>query len=197
MTVARMRDGGLAVHNAIALEPELMAELDAFGKVRVLAVPSGFHRLDAKVFKQRYPEAKVVCPARARKKVEQVVPVDATYADAPGDEDVRFVHLAGTRDGEGAMVVRSGDAATVVVNDVIGNLPRLGGFFGFFFSPTGVASVPRYARWLMIKDKARMLAELEQLAATPGLRRVIVSHGAVIEGDAAGTLRQIAARLRG
>jgi hypothetical protein len=45
-----------------------------------------------------------------------------------------------------------------------------------------------------VKDRARFRAQLEALAAIPGLRRVIVSHR-VIDEDPAGTLRRVAASL--
>src|SRR5262249_40739050 len=101
MTLARMDDGGLVIHNAVALEDELMKEIEAFGTPSLLIAPNGFHRLDASVFKKRYPDAKVVCPAGSRKKVEQVVAVDASYATAPSDGSVRFYHLDGTKEAEG------------------------------------------------------------------------------------------------
>src|SRR5579871_6107208 len=63
MTLARYRDGRLLVHNAIALEEELMKEIEAFGRPEVLVVPNSFHRLDVKVFKDRYPGATVFAPA--------------------------------------------------------------------------------------------------------------------------------------
>ena len=62
----------------------------------MLVVPNGFHRLDAKVMKDRYPALRVFCPAGGRKKVEQVVKVDGTYADAPKDDDVSAADLGGT-----------------------------------------------------------------------------------------------------
>jgi hypothetical protein len=196
MTVAKMRDGGLVIHNAIALEPELMAELEAFGEPRALVVPGGYHRLDAKVFKERYPKAAVVCPAGARARVAQGVAPDHSYADAPGDDDVTLAHLPGTADREGVLVVRSGGAATLVFNDVVNNLPKQGGLFGFLFAPTGMAAVPRLARWMMVKDRLALAAELERLADTPGLARVIVSHGRMIDHDAAAALRAAGERLR-
>jgi hypothetical protein len=197
MTLARMRDGGLLVHNAICLEPELMAELEAFGTPRVIVVPGGYHRLDALVWKQRYPSARVVGPSGGRKRIEQVVALEATYDGFVGDDDVRLAHLPGTAEREGTLVVRSGERVTIVFNDCVNNLPKLGGLFGILLSPTGVASVPRIARFILVKDRNVLQAELERLAALPGLHRLIVSHGATVEGAAAGdTLRQVAARLR-
>jgi len=195
MTIVKMRDGGLLIHNAIALEDALMAQIEAFGTPSVLVVPNGFHRLDAKVFKQRYPQLKVVCPAGARKRVAEVLPVDATYADAPSDADVRLFHLDGTKDNEGVLEVKSGDKTTFVLNDCVNNLPKMGGFFGFLLAPTGKPSVPRIARWMMIKSKPAFRAHLEQLAATPNLSRIIVSHGALLTDRPQDVLRTVAAAL--
>src|ERR1041385_7521020 len=90
MTLVKLASGGLMIHNAIALEEDLMKEIEAFGTPEILVVPNGFHRLDAKVFKQRYPNARVLAPARGGKKVAQVVPVDGTYNDGPQDDSVRM-----------------------------------------------------------------------------------------------------------
>jgi hypothetical protein len=195
MTLARLADGGLVIHNGIALEDELMREIEAFGKPSLLVVPNGFHRLDAKVYKQRYPSLRVVCPAGARSRVEQVVKVDASYADAVGDDSVRFHHCAGTKDREGVVEVRSDGKTTLVFNDAINNLPKMSGLFGFLLAPTGIPSVPRLARWLTIKDKAAFRAHLEQLSATPNLSRIIVSHGAVMTTQPADVLRSVASQL--
>jgi hypothetical protein len=196
MTIAKMRDGGLVIHNAIALEEELMKEIEAFGRPAILVVPNGFHRLDAKVFKQRYPQLKVVAPAGARKKVEQVVPVDADYATAPGDEDVRLHHWEGTKDLEGVLTVKSGGKTTVVINDLVNNVPKMGGLFGFLLAPTGMPAVPRIARWMMVKNKTAVTGHMEKIAADPALKRLILSHGTMIDDKPGDVLRTVAARLK-
>jgi hypothetical protein len=195
MTLARLSDGRLVIHNAIALEEALMAEIEAFGTPAAIVVPNGYHRLDARVFKTRYPSAKVYAPAGARKKVSQVVPVDGSYEDAPRDDGVRLFHLEGCREGEGVLEVRSKDGVSLVLNDVLCNLPKLGFPAGFFLAPTGRASVPRIARWMLVKDRGAFRAQLERLARTEGLRRVIVSHGAVIDAAPRSVLESAAAVL--
>jgi hypothetical protein len=182
MTIAKRKDGGLVIHNGIALEEDLMKEIEAFGDPAVLVVPNGFHRLDARVYKARYPKMRVVCPGAAAKKVGQVVAVDGSYDDAGKDDDVMLMHLEGTKAQEGVMRVRSDDGTSLVFNDCINNLPKLGGLFGFLLAPTGRPSVPRIARWMMVKDKPAFRADIEKLAGGEGLARVIVSHGAVMDG---------------
>jgi hypothetical protein len=189
MTLARYRDGSLLVHNAIALEEDVMKEIEAFGTPSVLVVPNGFHRLDARVFKDRYPAARVYCPAGDRKKVEQVVKVDGSYADAPKDDDVSLSHLDGVKDHEGVLEVRSPGGTTLVLNDAVNNLPPAGGVLGFMLSPTGRVCVPRIFRWFFVKDKAAFFACIERLASTPKLERVIVSHGAMLTGSPGDALR--------
>lgn len=195
MTVARRRDGRLVVHNAIALEPALMAELEAFGEPAFLVVPNGFHRLDARIWKDRYPAMRVLCPRGARKAVAKVVPVDGAYNDMPPDEDVQLTHLEGLKEREGVMLVRGRAGASLVVNDVIMNMPKLTGVMGVMLGPTGRPAIPRVMRWFMVADRRALRGHLERLAATPDLRRVIVSHGAPLADDPGATLRGVAAQL--
>ena len=78
MTVVRLHDSNLVVFSAIALDEDEMHALEAYGQPAYLVVPNDHHRLDAKIWKQRYPNMQVVAPAGAREKVEEVVHVDTT-----------------------------------------------------------------------------------------------------------------------
>ena len=198
MTLVRRTDGRVVVHNAIALEQPLMAEIEAWGRPSFLIVPNGWHRLDAPAFAGRYPEARVLCPAAATKRVAKVVRVDGDYRHFPIDPDVALTHLDGLGDREGVLEVRSPDGATLVFNDAIFNLPHLPGFSGLVYrwtGSTGRPRVPRIARWFMVRDRAALRAALERMAARPDLRRIIVSHGDMMTDAPAETLRHIAAEL--
>jgi hypothetical protein len=198
MTLARRSDGAVVIHNAIALEEPLMAEIEAWGRPGMILVPGRFHRLDAAIFAARYPDARVLCPAGARRKVAQVVRVDGDYGDFSPDRDVSLAHFDGTRDREGVLEVRSSDGVSLVVNDLLFNLPPMPGLLGLMFrldGATGRPRVPRASRLLLIKDRAAFRAHLERLAASPELRRVIVSHGDTLVDDPAAVLRAAAAEL--
>jgi hypothetical protein len=199
MAVARRADGDLVVHSAIALGDADMDRLDALGPVRWVLVPNGFHRIDAPAFNRRYPAARVLCPAAARKRVAAVVSVDGAYEDFPADRDVRLEMIEGTGGAEGAMIVRSADGVTVVVNDVVFNLPHRPGLSGFVLRhltrSTGGPRVSRLARLTLVKDAGALRAHLLRLAETADLRRLVVSHSEPVLDDAAGALRQAAATL--
>lgn len=199
MTILRCASGELVVHNAIALEAAAMAELEAWGEVRWILVPNGFHRLDAPAFAKRFPAAKVLCPPGARAKVEEVVQVAGTYADFPRDAAVTLHVLDGVGEQEGYVRVEDEAGVTLVMNDLVFNMPHVPGVQGFVLKhvtrSTGGPQLTRVSRFFLVKDAARVRAQLETLAATPRLRRVIVSHHQTIEDDPAGVLRRVAATL--
>lgn len=197
MTIVRLRDGRLVIHNAIALEDGAMKEMEAWGTPAFLIVPNGGHRLDAPAFKRRYPALRVFTPSGSRKKVAEVVAVDGTYEDFPQNETVRFETLGGMGEVEGAMIVRSSDGVTVVLNDAVFNMDRKKDPLGFLFT-TVLGSAPgprvsRLAKLVLVKDKNAFRSELERLSATPELTRLIVAHEKIANGpDASSALKRAA-----
>jgi hypothetical protein len=189
MSVMRLRDGALMVHNAIALDEAEMQELDEFGRVAYIVVPNAFHRQDARIWKDRYPAAKVICPAGSKKKVASVVPVDLDYKDAPGDDSVRLHYFEGMKEREGYAEVKSADGTTLVINDAVCNMPKMKGMMGMLMAPTGQPSVPRVTRWFLVKASGALGEHLDRLAAIPDLKRAILSHGDNLTADPAAALR--------
>lgn len=198
MTIAKLSTGGLVLHSVVALDEAQMAELESFGPVKYIVVPNGWHRLDAAGYKARYPEARVLTPKAARKRVEQIVKVDGTLEELV-DRDVKLGLVEGTRGLEAMMTVTSGDRVTLVFTDVIFNMPHRTGFQGFVLkhvmSSSGGPKVTRIGRTFLIRDKQAFAAQLEQLAAQ-NVTRIVVAHNEVISVNPAGILRGIAASMR-
>lgn len=199
MTVVKMLDGGLLVHSPIALVEPQMRELEAWGTIRYVVVPNAYHRLDVARFKYRYPDAQVVCPKAARKRVSEMAPVDITYDVFPNDDTVVLRHLDGTNESEGVLTVKHRSTSSVVLNDLVFNMPHQPSFMGWMLryvtKSSGGPVISRVARWLIIKDKRAVVQELKALAATPGLARVIVSHHKVIDERPGETLEALANSL--
>ena len=63
MVVYKMENGELWCHSGVALKKETLEKMESFGKVGVIIVPNGQHTIDAPVYQQRYPEAKLICPS--------------------------------------------------------------------------------------------------------------------------------------
>jgi hypothetical protein len=198
MTVVQLEDRRLAVYSAIALDETQMTELESLGTPAYLIVPSDLHRMDAKIWKDRYPGAKVIAPAGARKGVEEIVPVDATEPDF-GDPRVRFVAVAGTNEREAALMVESETGTTLVLNDIIFNLANRPGLSGWLFKAIGMTGdephIPPVVKMREVKDHDALRAQLEQWSQLPNLKRLIVAHGNILTADPGKVLGRIAEEL--
>jgi hypothetical protein len=193
MVVVKLDGGRLLIWNGIALDELEMKELETFGTPTFLVVPNGLHRMDARIWKQRYPKLTVIAPPASKKKIEQIVAVDRTDADF-GDARVTLSFPECAVGKEALLQVKHAGGTTVVINDLVMNMRHGSGFGGLMFKLMGFTAdrpnVPFPTRFLLIKDKPGLKTLLQQLAAIPDLKRVIVSHGDVIESGAAEGLRQ-------
>ena len=172
MTIAKRADGGLVIHNGVAVDEATTKAIEALGTPTWLVVPNAYHRL---------------------------VPVDCTYDEVPADDAVRFEHLAGVADAEGAMLVTSSDGVTLVLNDYLFNMPHLPGMQGFVLKhvtqSSGGPRLSRIIRLFLIKDKKAVRSEFERLATIPNLKRIVVSHHETIIERPAEVLREVAKTL--
>lgn len=198
MTVVRLSGGRTAIYSAIALDEPEMKRIEQLGEPSFLIVPGDHHRLDARIWKTRYPAITVIAPPGAKEAVEEAVKVDATH-DTLGDPQVKLVIVPGTGGHEAALEIRRASGLTLVLNDILANVAHPHGLgahimarlFGF-----GVhhPQVPRPVRHGM-ESKVALAAQFDLWAADPDLRRIIVSHGDVIEDDPAKVLRTLADAL--
>jgi hypothetical protein len=198
MTIVRLSDRRLVVYSAIALGDEEMQAVDRFGDPAFLVVPGDLHRMDAKIWKDRYPRICVVAPAGAKHRVEQVVHVDATSVNF-GDPNVTLVEIPGTNGHEAALIVQTSSGTTLIVNDIIANMPDRRGFAGWLLRLVGFTGpgprIPTIVRKKTVRDQSALRAQLERWAKLSALRRIIVSHGAPIERDPERALRKLATSL--
>jgi len=198
MTVIRLNDGRLVIFSAIALDEDEMKALEAWGRPTFLIVPNDQHRLDAKIWLDRYPDMLVVAPEGAREKVQEVVAVHSVEPQFE-DPNLEYIVVPGTRQREAALLHRSPRGATLILNDVVGNIRGEGGFGGWVLRMAGFAGdnaqVPRVVRMAMVHDKHALRVQLQTWSHIDALRRVLVSHGDPIEDKPRQTLRELAAAL--
>ena len=198
MTVVALSGKRVAVFSPVPLREPQMRRIEQLGRVAFLIIPNGFHRLDAGPWKARYPEAKVLCPPGAKKRVGEAVSVDAT-TDMLRDANTDFLVAAGTREMESALMVRRESGVTLLLNDIVSNVRHPKGLganvmarlFGFGVKRPQMA---REVKWLLVRDKPALAAQLREWAALPDLIRVIPSHGEIIDRPRA-TLQRIAVSL--
>ncbi len=193
MAIIRLSDGRLVFYNAIPLDERALAEVKAWGQPSILIVPEHSHAVDARAFRERLA-LKAYCPAPERTQVEERVPVDGTLDQLSLGPTVRLEPVEGSKNGEPVLFVVSGERVSLIVCDVLMNLPhrglvmRLAGF-------SGATKVVPLWRLRAMADKAKVRAHLQRIATTPGLSRLVFSHGDLVEDGASAAVASAAARL--
>jgi hypothetical protein len=188
MTVVGLSRNRSAIFSAMALKEAAMRQIEEVGTPSFLIVPNGHHRLDARPWKQRYPELKVLCPPGAKESVSEAVPVDSTD-DILGDKDVDLMVVEGTDEAEAALVVRREAGTTLIVNDMIANVRRPQGVGAKIIARLagfGVKRprIPRVVKRIMVEDKKELAGQLREWSEIPELRRIVPSHGEIIDRPA-------------
>lgn len=195
MTLMKCDDRRLVIHSPIALNAADMASIENWGEPAFCIVPNGYHRLDAPAYRQRYPAMKIVCPEVVRARVERVVTVDGNFLMLPQPVEWRPLAMVS---GEAAFISRSGERTTLIFADALFNLPRLAGALGFVLNLIGSTGGPRVtplAKLIAVSDRKLLGSQFRELAATPGLVRLVPGHGENIEHDTASVLRRVADRI--
>lgn len=200
MTVARLSDRRLIIYSVLSLNDAGMTTLEAFGTPAILVVPGYRHRLDIAAWQTRYPSARIVTPAAARAKVEEAVMVDRS--DLPiRCGSISIVDAAGTGLREAVMEVRDGEELTVVLNDIIFALAKRPGLTGLVQRIAGFAGpkphIPAMIRRSWVDDPIALAEQMAGWGQDRCLKRIIVSHGPIIDEAPAATLKTVAADLRG
>jgi hypothetical protein len=199
MTVVRLSGKRTAIWSAIALGEPQMARIEVLGKPSFLIVPGIAHRMDIKIWKRRYPDARVMTAPGARAAVEKVVPVDLA-TDRLDDEAVHFETVPGTGQREAALRVRRMEGLTLVVNDILANVRHphgLGAKIMARLMGFGVngPQMPWLGARLFVDDRAALAAWMRSSASDERLKRITVSHGDPITHNPQKVLTELAERL--
>jgi hypothetical protein len=198
MVVHKLPTGGLWLHSVIALDEPTMATLQAIGKPEVLVVPSAIHRLDAAVWKERFPDIRVLAPRVAVDAATKRVRVNGDCETALPAMGITCHVPPGVKASELVYELSTGDGRALIFNDALMNIPNIPGFEGSilrWLGSTGFFGVTRVGKLLLNVDPPAFRSWLETMAETAGLSVITVSHGTAITADCANALRAAAARL--
>jgi hypothetical protein len=197
MTVFRLKSGGLWLHSVVALDEEGMSALEALGPPEVLVVPSGMHRLDAAVYKERYRDLQVICPRRARKAVEKVVPVDADAEDVLEEQGIAWQTPPGMKPDELVFELPVQDGRALLFCDALFNMDHQPGVKGWILKTLGSTGFfgTTFIGRMFTRDKAGWKGWLEGQSKREDIRAIVVAHGKPITADCARHLGEAAARL--
>jgi hypothetical protein len=195
MFIVKLGDGSLLFYHAVPLEEAALDEIRAWGKPAILLAAHDQHIMDGPAFAAKLG-LKVYGPKECAAKLKERVALAGTLEDLPKDPSFTAWSAAGTKSGEPILAVNSGGRVSLCFSDAIQNNPRDGA--SLFIRLAGLTGGPKVTplfRFLFLQDKKALRAQLEELAATPGLARLLPCHGAPVTANAADGLRAAAAAL--
>lgn len=209
MVLYKLTDGNLLIHSAIALNEPEMLKLESLGKPKILIVPNRIHRLDAALYKQRYPQLIVVCPAAAKPYVEQEVIVDGIAEEILPAYGITCHEPAGIRPQELVYELPLPAGKALIFTDILFNLNKsyfqqnlpTGNFVFQWLGTSAIGSsgffgITGLGRQFFMTDRHAYRQWLESLAdRIPNLQVISVAHGNPIVADCDDRLREAAARL--
>ncbi|WP_137455224.1 hypothetical protein [Halomicronema hongdechloris] len=204
MVIYRLPDGCLLIHSAIALDEASLKHLESLGTPTIMIVPNRIHRIDAAIYKRRYPQLAVVAPAVAKPYVEEVVAVDAIAEEWLPDYGIICHTPNGIRPQELVYELPLTTGKALLFTDILFNLtdayleahaPRSKWLLRWLGAGNQFGITALGQRFFMT-DKAAYRQWLQTLADTVSSLRVIsVAHGAPITKDCSEQLRSAANRL--
>lgn len=185
MTIVRVGNGDVFVHNAIRLTPPDLAWLKGLGRVRGVIAPNKFHCTDGGWLARACPGASIYAPPNkfAHFEAQDLEPQDVA-TDFPAEVacDLECIPMHGTRIAESAFIHHP--SRTLILCDLAMNMEnvfsgvegaimrwnRVGGRFG----------VTRLTKYFFASDKKALVASYRRLLERD-FDRIVVNHGAVLE----------------
>jgi hypothetical protein len=194
MGIVKRSDGKLLFINGLPVDDATLAEIRGFGEPAFMIVPHAFHVIDGPAFQEKLG-LKLYCPAGQVEAVrKRGCRVDGALEALPPDPSCAIEETAGLKNHDPVVLVRSGGRVSLFIDDAFTNVPKAP-FMLTLMGFGGGPKVPRLVRLFFMKDKKALRAQLERLAETPGLSRIVPCHGDLIESDPAAALRQAASTL--
>jgi Domain of unknown function (DUF4336) len=185
MTVVRLRNGRLFIHNAIQLRKHELDWLKSLGNVALIVAPNTFHCSDAGWMKSQFPDADLFVPATKVNEFKKIgLNAHNTETDFPEEiaAELLYIPSKGTSIHEAIFLHRP--SKTLILTDLAFNMPdiyqgfermvmkwnKVGGRFG----PT------RALKWVFTKNQRDLLDTFRQILSLD-FHRIIVNHGEVLE----------------
>lgn len=180
MTVIRLHDGRLVIHNAFRLHEPEMNWLRRMGEPAFLLAPNAFHCSDAAWMAEQFPRIKLFAPSAKLKEFARFHAED--NRNFPSLPEFVALPMEGTRIDETAFLHRP--SRTLILCDLAFNMADIyTGFEKIFmrWNKIGGRFGPsRLTKLLFAKDKTTLVASYERLLAED-FDRVIVNHGDVLD----------------
>ncbi|MFZ5477427.1 MAG: DUF4336 domain-containing protein [Myxococcota bacterium] len=195
-TVVRLSDGGLLVHNPVALDAATRAAVDALGEVRAIVATSLFHHLYVGDWMRAWPDAvSAACPGLREKRP------DLSFAHVLGDEPHPawagdLAQVAFTARFEREVVFFHAKSRTMICADALLNLSRHPSAatrtVAYLMGNTGPGK--GWPERIAVRDRAAAREQVERILAWD-IDGIVLAHGELVAGEGRRTVAEAYAWL--
>ncbi len=189
MTIIKLNSGGLFIHSPIELEESDFTKINALGNVEYIIAPNSFHDSDSPVYKNRYPNAKLLVSSGAKKNCEKKCKIDGILPDDfPKSlfNEFEILEIKGTRLLNETVFFHK-NSKTLIVTDAIFNMQvELSGFEKKFFRWNKIykrLGPSRIFKWVFTADKEQVELSFQRILKW-NFDRIIMNHGDIISTEA-------------
>ncbi len=196
MTVIRLGNGDILIHDPCEIDEPVKSEIDAIGTVKYIIAPGSYHHLFVTEFQSYYPNAETyLCPGLERKRNDIAFQwILGNEPDPRWNDELELVVIQGTKY-IGEVPFFHKPSNTLILVDLIENIgdayqhdtSNLLKFWWkiVFRMWNNPKAAPEYQMgW---GDKKAVRSGLEKVLAWKA-KRVILAHGELIERDIKNTL---------
>lgn len=199
MTVVRLRNNEVWVHNPMKLMGIDLSWLSSLGFIKGIIAPNKWHVSDLDWMAEKFPEAQICCPPSFLSKHPKfqdriVFTTDVSYVTPC--RELEFFNVPGVRIEE--TIVYHPFTRTLIICDLMMNVSSEGSWSQKLFykmNNMGECCAPtRALKWIFTYDSKELLMFVEQMAAL-NPRRIILNHGEIFEGEGGNQIRTSFASL--
>ena len=199
MTVLRLRNNEVWIHNPMQLNEADLSWLSSLGFIKGIVAPNKWHVSDLGWMAEKFPQAQICCPTSFLSKNPKfqdriIFTTDVSYITPC--RELEFFSVPGARIEE--TIVYHPFTRTLIVCDLMMNMNLEGSWTQRLFyqmNNMGDCCAPtRALKWLFTSNRTELLSFVEQIAAL-NPRRIIVNHGEIFEGEGGNQIRTSFASL--
>lgn len=179
---------GLLIYSPVRLTQDIIEHLQSLGRIALIIAPNLYHHLFLRPCMTAFPEASVLIPRGLEARIGAIPRAQEITAHTiigPADE---IAHFAFDGHALHETVLFHRPTGTLITADLIYNYgPRQFPAERLFFRAIGCYGAPKLAFYhrFAIQDKQSVAQMMDAVSAWP-VRRIVMSHGDIIEAEDAG-----------
>lgn len=95
MTIYKNNNGGLLLYAPFSINDDHIKEIESLGKPEIIIIPNEneYSYKDVHLYKENYPESKVVCPESIKEKIKEHIHIDTSIEEWIKTDHIDYINI--------------------------------------------------------------------------------------------------------